>query len=130
MSSEEKIQFLAGRMHEGLTEVKKALTKLDDQVGSLREEGSATATQVAALETALADLRDRIDGLDEKREALRIDLQALASRINIATDGVAACAAEKKEEARLANYKKLAGDIIKMLAAAGAALGADRLAGG
>lgn len=124
------LKLLMGRLIEGLETVRNALAKLDEQVSILREIRSTHQTRIDGLEADLQDLRVSFLQLSAKREDLQLELQTLMSRMDKVMILLDAAAQERKDELQLQRYRRLAEDILKMLFAAGAALGVDRLSGG
>jgi len=124
------LKLLMGRLIEGLETVRNALAKLDEQVSLLREIRSTHQTRIDGLEADLQDLRVSFLQLSAKREDLQLELQTLMSRMDKVMVLLDTAAQERKDELQLQRYRRLAEDILKMLVAAGAALGVDRLSGG
>jgi len=124
------LKLLMGRLIEGLETVRNALAKLDEQVSLLREIRSTHQTRIDGLEADIQDLRVSFLQLSAKREDLQLELQTLMSRMDKVMVLLDTAAQERKDELQLQRYRRLAEDILKMLVAAGAALGVDRLSGG
>ena len=137
---EGQLQYLAGKLAAAMKLTRESLKEQASDIKRLSATAAATDARLTQIERTIGDLQHAIEALEAERlhwqaESLQMKAEGLRLSADVARVATHQQRADEddreegKEVRRLERYKAAAADMVKLLAAAGGALGLDRLVG-